>query len=167
LLSHAAVHGSLPIVQVLVSQHRSVSALPLLAAASEGHIDIVQYLIEGGYSDINGVDADNANALIAASARGQEDVIKYLLQQSAVRLDSQNTDGHTALMFAYNGRSQVRSVYAKIKNVIKDSDEETEFILSEALRSYDSVIDMLLAAGANTKLQVTKKNAYALSRNLT
>lgn len=43
---------------------------------------------------------------MAASVRGHKAVVDTLLKHGA-NLDQQNLDGHTALMFAYNGRNQV------------------------------------------------------------
>lgn len=44
---------------------------------------------------------------MAASVRGHKDVVDALLRHGA-NVDQQNLDGHTALMFAYNGRNQVK-----------------------------------------------------------
>lgn len=49
---------------------------------------------------------DGTTALMAASVRGHKDVVDALLRHDA-NVDQQNLDGHTALMFAYNGRNQV------------------------------------------------------------
>lgn len=49
---------------------------------------------------------DGTTALMAASVRGHKDVVDALLRHGA-NVDQQNLDGHTALMFAYNGRNQV------------------------------------------------------------
>lgn len=51
---------------------------------------------------------DGTTALMAASVRGHKDVVDALLRHGA-NVDQQNLDGHTALMFAYNGRNQVRN----------------------------------------------------------
>lgn len=48
---------------------------------------------------------------MAASVRGHKDVVDALLRHGA-NVDQQNFDGHTALMFAYNGRNQVTNIEA-------------------------------------------------------
>lgn len=50
---------------------------------------------------------DGTTALMAASVRGHKAAVDALIKHGA-SLDLQNLDGHTALMFAYNGRNQVR-----------------------------------------------------------
>lgn len=49
---------------------------------------------------------DGTTALMAASVRGHKSVVDALLRHGA-NVDQQNLDGHTALMFAFNGRNQV------------------------------------------------------------
>lgn len=50
---------------------------------------------------------DGTTALMAASVRGHKTAVDALLKHGA-SVDQQNLEGHTALMFAYNGRNQVR-----------------------------------------------------------
>lgn len=44
---------------------------------------------------------------MAASVQGHKDVVDVLLKHSA-DVNQENVDGDTALMFAYNGRNQVK-----------------------------------------------------------
>lgn len=50
---------------------------------------------------------DGTNALMAAASNGHLEAATSLVKAGAA-LDKQNSDGHSALMFAYNGRAQVR-----------------------------------------------------------
>ncbi|CAM9581586.1 unnamed protein product, partial [Choristocarpus tenellus] len=79
----------------------------LIAAASEGHTDIVASLLKGAGANPDDKDKDGTTALMAASVRGHQEVVGVLLDHGA-DLNLQNDEGHTALMFAYNGRNQVR-----------------------------------------------------------
>lgn len=79
---------------------------------------------------------DGTTGLMAASVRGHKDVLELLLKHGA-NVDQQNLDGHTALMFAYNGRNQVfviqcsyainaRALYLilrrhRLRNALRDS----------------------------------------------
>lgn len=56
-------------------------------------------------SDFLGVQ-DGTNALMAAASNGHLEAATSLVKAGAA-LDKQNSDGHSALMFAYNGRAQV------------------------------------------------------------
>lgn len=49
---------------------------------------------------------DGTTALMAASVRGHKAAVDAIVKHGA-NVDQQNLDGHTALMFAYNGRNQV------------------------------------------------------------
>lgn len=49
---------------------------------------------------------DGTNALMAAASNGHLESATLLVKAGAA-LDKQNSDGHSALMFAYNGRAQV------------------------------------------------------------
>lgn len=49
---------------------------------------------------------DGTNALMAAASNGHLEAAQKLVAAGAA-LDKQNSDGHSALMFAYNGRAQV------------------------------------------------------------
>lgn len=49
---------------------------------------------------------DGTNALMAAASNGHLETATTLVKAGAA-LDKQNSDGHSALMFAYNGRAQV------------------------------------------------------------
>ena len=84
----------------------------LIAAASEGHKEVVEVLLSGDRVDVNARDKDGTNALMAAAVRGHKEVIEMLVLKGA-DVNAQNVDGHTALMFAYNGKNQVETLLDK------------------------------------------------------
>ena len=105
---------------------------PLLAAASEGHVEIVRLLLSDSNYKANSVDKDGTTALMAAAVRGQLEVINVLLNEAELNINQQNighllthsptrllthllthSDGHTALMFAYNGKNQIATLSKK------------------------------------------------------
>ena len=85
----------------------AAGAGPLMAAAAKGYSDIARTLVDGG-ADPDDADVDGAPLMVAA-ARSHEAIVSHLLRSGA-DVNLQNAEGHTALMFAMNGRSQVRSL---------------------------------------------------------
>ena len=49
---------------------------PLISAASEGHDEIVELIVDSKKVDINGKDKDITNSLMAASVRGHHLVVE-------------------------------------------------------------------------------------------
>ncbi|KAL3767775.1 hypothetical protein ACHAW5_003594 [Stephanodiscus triporus] len=101
--------------------------------------DFALLLIEHG-ADVYYMDDHKVTTLLQASHRGIANVTEALLNRHAsspeggggelgIDVNSQNVDGHTALMFAYNGKNQ------------------------EALKNHTMLVDLLLKAGANTALK--------------
>jgi len=98
---------------------------PLLAAASEGHEEIVSLLLSTGKADVNAKDKEGTNSLMAAAARGHLECIKSLLDANA-DVNEQNVDGHTALMFAFNGKNQVETLWERYSQFITDAKLEKD-----------------------------------------
>ncbi|GKY92051.1 hypothetical protein MPSEU_000176600 [Mayamaea pseudoterrestris] len=167
-LLQASHRGLADIVKLLLDKHRTSGKSgyiddvsdegisPLIAAASEGHLEVVQALLAAKAS-IDATDKDGTNALMAASARGHLLIVKELLEAGA-QMDVQNADGHTALMFAYNGKNQVETLWDRYSQFAKEQDASkddagTGAIIKEALDSHRALVDLLLKKGANPKLK--------------
>jgi serine/threonine-protein phosphatase 6 regulatory ankyrin repeat subunit B len=125
---------------------------PLIAASSEGHADVVKVLLAVGTADINAKDKDGTNALMAASVRGHKSVVELLLQSKS-NVNDQNVDGHTALMFAYNGKNQVETLLDKYAEYLKDGSDNSTKIIKEALQTHVDVVQLLIANGADASLK--------------
>lgn len=137
---------------------------PLIAAASEGHAEIIQMLIDAK-ADVNVKDKDGTNSLMAASARGHKDIVGVLLKGGAT-VNEQNSDGHTALMFAYNGKNQVETLWERFsqylggEDKVEDKDDAgTGPLIKDALANHTVLIDLLLKAGADTSLKDKEGNS--------
>ncbi|XP_034555028.1 kinase D-interacting substrate of 220 kDa B isoform X3 [Notolabrus celidotus] len=79
---------------------------PLMLAAEQGSLEIVQELIRRG-ANVNLDDVDCWSALISAAKEGHMDVVKELLENSAY-IEHRDMGGWTALMWAaYKGRVDV------------------------------------------------------------
>jgi len=83
-------HGALD----ATTGYNDASAVHL--SAMNGHLDVVQYLINSGVVDINAQDKDGRTALHCACADGAEDVVKLMVQEGA-RMDMTDNDGYKPL----------------------------------------------------------------------
>lgn len=159
VLTQAAYQGMLSVVQLLmdkgadpqVSNEEGINAL--IAASSEGHHEVVNVLLASGKCDVNSHDKDGTNALMAAAVRGHEQVIRALLAHHA-DINAQNADGHTPLMFAYNGKSQVQTLLEKYREFMPEMNDNSTRIINEALNTHTLVVKLLVEHGADVTLKV-------------
>ena len=159
--TQSAFQGMTTVVDTLITKGANLSASnneginPLIAAASEGKIDCVKLLLDKGKVDLNAKDKDGTNAIMAAAVRGHKEVVSLLLNHKA-NVNAQNVDGHSALMFAYNGKNQVQTLLDKYGDYIKDKADNSTKIIREALQTHIDVVDLLLKHGADPSLKVNK-----------
>jgi len=132
---------------------------PLIAAASEGHTGILNLLISAK-ADVNAKDKDGTTALMAASARGHLEAVKALIDAGA-SVNEQNDDGHSALMFAYNGKTQVETLWERYTQLLSENngqedqadDGSTGPIIQEALANHTNLVNFLIEKGADASLK--------------
>lgn len=135
---------------------------PLIAASSEGHVEIVKQLI-AAKANVNAEDKDGTTALMAAAARGHLDVVTELVKAKP-NVNAQNKDGHTALMFAYNGKNQVETLWERYNQFLAEAKAEkkessdvddggTGPVIKEALDNHKALIDVLMKNGADASLK--------------
>ncbi|CAM9577804.1 unnamed protein product [Pylaiella littoralis] len=164
-LIQAAHRGMLVICELVVEKGVDVAArsddgiTALIAAASEGHAGIVELLLGKAKADPDAKDKDGTTALMAASVRGHKDVVDALLRHGA-NVDQQNLDGHTALMFAYNGRNQVAALLSRyLEYVGGKEDDGNAKIIQDSLQVHTNIIAALQAADADTSILDTNGNS--------
>jgi ankyrin repeat protein len=170
-LLQASHRGLTDIVKILLEKHTASGTsgylddksdegiTPLIAAASEGHVEIVKLLVEAK-ANVNAKDKDGTTALMAASARGHVEAVIHLLEAGGVSVNEQNDDGHTALMFAYNGKNQVETLWERYNQFVADAasaeeadDAGTGPMIKEALAKHNALVDVLLKKGADASLK--------------
>jgi len=149
---------------------------PLIAACSEGHMEVVKLLISAN-ADVDAKDKDQTNSLMAASARGHTDIVRLLLDANA-KVNEQNVDGHTALMFAYNGKNQVETLWERYNQFVKEAEVEkktesdvtddnkiddggTGPIIREALDNHTKMVELLINSGADESIKDKEGHAAA------
>ena len=157
----------------------------LIAAASEGHLDVVRHVVtallprDDALTHLDAADKDGTTSLMAAAVRGHRDVVEFLVANGC-DLNKQNKEGHTALMFAYNGRAQVMTLLDKYVAVVEaktttradrepSSEEDASSsssekspeprkpdtnleIINTALATHSAIVEHLLQKGANPDL---------------
>lgn len=169
-LLHASHRGMTDVVETLLRTNAKPSFVndasdenitPLIAASSEGHLEITKMLINAN-ADVNSKDKDQTTALMAAAARGHTEIVEALVKAGA-KVNEQNIDGHTALMFAYNGKNQVETLWERYQQFVKESEVEspngkvddggTGPIIREALDNHRKMVDILIKNGADQNIK--------------
>lgn len=98
----------------------------------------MEFLVTEAKVNVNAKDKDGTDALMSASVRGHKEVVELLLKHGA-QVNTQNTDGHTALMFAYNGKNQVASLLDKYGEYLQGENDNNTRIIREALDTHVKV----------------------------
>jgi ankyrin repeat protein len=171
-LLQASHRGLADIVKLLLEKHAASGKsgyvddasdegiTPLIAACSEGHLEVAKLIIEAK-ANVNAKDQDQTNALMAAAARGHAEIVKELVAAGA-SVNEQNADGHTALMFAYNGKNQVETLWERYKQYLREADTDrtkdlddngTGPIIQGALDNHIALIELLYKHGADATLK--------------
>jgi len=112
-------------------------------------------LVKAG-CDLHKVDQDGTNSLMAAAVRGHQEIVTALLTAGSP-VNAQNVDGHTALMFAFNGKNQVATLWERYEAYMEeggeDDTEANSLIIKEALDNHTAVLELLMKRGADSGLK--------------
>ncbi|XP_056151156.1 kinase D-interacting substrate of 220 kDa B [Lampris incognitus] len=122
---------------------------PLMLAAEQGSLEIIQELIRRG-ANVNLDDVDCWSALISAAKEGHVDVVKELLDNSAY-IEHRDMGGWTALMWAaYKGRVEVTKIL--LENGANPNTTGQQYsvypIIWAAGRGHSDIVKLLLQHGA-------------------
>ncbi|XP_059908466.1 kinase D-interacting substrate of 220 kDa B isoform X3 [Gadus macrocephalus] len=121
---------------------------PLMVAAEQGSLEIVQELIRRG-ANVNLDDVDCWTALISAAREGHLEVVKELLENNA-NLEHRDMGGWSALMWAaYKGRTPVAQMLLdKGANPNITGQYSVYPIIWAAGRGHGEIVHLLLQHGA-------------------
>ncbi|XP_077409708.1 kinase D-interacting substrate of 220 kDa B isoform X2 [Vanacampus margaritifer] len=121
---------------------------PLMLAAEQGSLEIVQELIRRG-ANVNLDDVDCWSALISAAKEGHVEVVKELLDNSAY-IEHRDVGGWTALMWAaYKGRVEVTQVLLEHGANPNTTGQYSVYpIIWASGRGHAEVVKLLLDGGA-------------------
>ncbi|KAL1547163.1 ankyrin repeat domain-containing protein 17-like isoform X1 [Salvia divinorum] len=154
-LHHAAHLGHFDVCKFLIQTvHVYIDALthnmdtPLLEAAKEGHVKIVEYLIRQG-AGVREANLEGATALHYAILNGNKELMELVVAKG-IRVDSDSRDGTPLQMAAYRGDVGV------VKFLLsRDAKPDICFLVPEsplvcavASRSFEC-LELLLKAKAN------------------
>ena len=89
---------------------------------------------------------------MAAAVRGHHKTIELLIASGA-NVNAQNVDGHTALMFAYNGKNQVQTLRDKYQEFVKEADDNSTAIMDKALETHLNTVASLIKNGADASIK--------------
>lgn len=131
-------------------------------------VDAISENNEEVSNHVNQLDSDGTSVLMAAAAAGHVPVVLELLKRGA-RVNDQNVDGHTALMFAYNGKSQEESLLRNYQQYVLAGEEKEENegqdgvsrLIEEAVLGHEKLIALLLERGADPLAQVHAAACFA------
>ncbi|XP_029984452.1 kinase D-interacting substrate of 220 kDa B isoform X3 [Sphaeramia orbicularis] len=122
---------------------------PLMLAAEQGSLEIVQELIRRG-ANVNLDDVDCWSALISAAKEGHVDVVKELLENSAY-IEHRDMGGWTALTWAsYKGRVEVTELLLEHGANPNTTGQQYSVypIIWAAGRGHADIVKLLLENGA-------------------
>lgn len=124
----------------------------LLMAASYGHVDVMQMLIEEG-ADIDAADNSGVTPLLVASQGGYVEAVQLLIEKKA-GLEEQNAEGQTALLLAAG-----LGYTAIVKKLIDERIDIDTFgskgvsaIYMAAQNGHYEIVDLLIQNNANVNI---------------
>ena len=141
----------------------------LILAASNGHYEIVKFLIDKE-AELNAKDQHDSTALIYASRNGHFEIVKYLVENGA-ELNARNVNVQSALMIAYEYKNYgiVKYLVTKGADVnTKNKFNQTALILA-SIFGHLEMAKYLVENGADVKakdnngktaLIIATKNGY-------
>lgn len=124
----AIMCGYCPIVAILIKA--GAMDVPLKGfyaihlATQEGHLDIVQFLIEENPELLNHPDNYRQTALVSAAGYGRVDIINYLMQQPNINLNVSTEYGLSPIAWALE-KKQDLAANAFISNMINEDNKHT------------------------------------------
>ena len=78
---------------------------PLILAAHQGHLEVVQFLVESGANKDQGKTDDGATPLLIAADRGHLEVVRFLVGSGANKDQGRTDDRATASLRSSCGRA--------------------------------------------------------------
>lgn len=152
-LISAASSNNIPIMQFLlangcnINHTNDVGQTALIEAASNGHTEVVQMLLEKEEIDINLVDTKGRSPLHCAAKNGHTEIVQTLLKMDRIDINLVDSYGTSALILAAKiGHSQVVQMLLEkeeIKVNLVDSNKRSA-LLCVAENGHTEIVQTLL-----------------------
>jgi ankyrin repeat protein len=153
-LCRAAYTGDIDTVLTLLQHGCAVNAweqgearayTPLIAAAENGHTDIVELLIGAG-ADVKLSNGQDRSALYCAATNGHTDIVILLLQQDDIRAEERMLDGSAAFCRAAVG-GHAAAAEVLLDNSTVSFRSRQECLVTACHRGDIAIVDLLFRRG--------------------
>ncbi len=142
-------------------------ASPLMLAAANGHVNLIERLLQQK-CDPNAQDTDGATSLIYAARLGQTATVQALIKGGA-NINTADSHKRTALLYAaMNGWSQTVDVLLANRADVhaKDKQGATALLLTARYNGDKTIVSRLLKSGADASVKDNNgKSAFALAQS--
>ena len=167
-LLKASFEGDIAMVRLALNRGAKVNGkrqggkTALMCAAQNGHLNIVDLLLNYGDAVIDQGDHEGETALNYASGAGHLDVVKLLLKEGA-EIDRMSDVGSTALSQAVGGGhlAIVKFLLKSGANIEVKDDQQWTILMIASLGSHVDIVELLLDRGAKIE-EVDDKGNTAL-----
>lgn len=133
----------------------------LMEASNEGHVEIVQLLLEVSDIDINAADAAGWTALHLASMWGRSKAVKALVKAPGIDVNARNALGSTALIeAAIDGDNETVQTILEVPMVDVNASALASALDHASAMGYEDIVRMLLAM---PDVNVNARNAKGLT----
>tara|TARA_B100000287_G_scaffold354425_1_gene344632 strand:+ start:1831 stop:2934 length:1104 start_codon:yes stop_codon:yes gene_type:complete len=154
-LLKASFEGNIAMVRLALNRGAKVDGkrqggkTALMMAAKNGHLKIVDLLLNYGDAVIDQGDWEGETALNKASFAGHLDVVKFLLEEGA-EIDRMSDNGWTALSNAVGGNhlAVVKFLLKSGANIELKDDSKATILMIASLGAHVDIVELLLDHGA-------------------